>query len=84
MKLLVATIAVAALTSLAVVRSADARCFWNGLDMECHYPAPPPATVYREVYRDVEPVYEPPRIIRREVIERAVGEPPIIYHDYWR
>ena len=81
MKLLVATLAATALTGL-MSHSAEARCFWNGFDVECHYPARPPV-VYREVYREVEPVYEPPRIIHREVIERAVEAPPVIYRD-WR
>ena len=82
MKLLVATLAATALTGLALIHSAEARCFWNGFDIECHYPARPPA-VYREVYREVEPVYEPRRIIRREVIEREVEAPTVIYRD-WR
>jgi hypothetical protein len=81
MKLLVATLAATVLTGLAISHSAEARCFWNGFDVECHYPARPP-TVYREVYREVEP-YEPPPIIHREVIERAVEAPPVIYRD-WR
>ena len=57
MKLLAATLAATALTGLAMVQPAEARCFWNGFDVECHYPARPPA-VYREVYREVEPLYE--------------------------
>lgn len=83
MKLLFATVAATALASLAIIHSAEARCFWNGFDVECHYPVRPPA-VYREVYREVEPVYEAPRIIHREVIERAVEAPPVFYHDDWR
>jgi hypothetical protein len=57
--------------------------------MECHHPAPPPR-VYREVYREIEPVYEAPRIIqrpriiRREIIERVVEDVPVTYHDDWR
>jgi hypothetical protein len=82
MKLLAATIAITALTGFAMSHPADARCFWNGFDMECHYPAPPP-TAYREVYREVEPMYEPPRVIHKEVIERTVEEPPVIYHERW-
>ena len=82
MKLVAAAIAATALLSLASVHSAEARCFWNGFDMECHYLAPPP-TVYREIYREVEPVYERPRVIDREVIERTVEGPPVIYHDEW-
>ena len=82
MKLVVAAIAATALMSLANVHAAEARCFWNGFDMECHHPAPPP-TVYREIYREVEPVYEGPRVIHREVIERTVGGPAVIYHDEW-
>jgi hypothetical protein len=82
MKLLAATLAVTALTGLAMVQPAEAWCFWNGFDVECHYPARPPA-VYREVYREVEPVYEAPRVIHREVIERDVEAPTIIYRD-WR
>ena len=72
-----------------MIHSAEARCFWNGFDMECHYPAPPPR-VYREVYREVESVYEAPRIIqrpriiRREIIERVLEDVPVIYHDDWR
>ena len=83
MKLLFATITATAVTSLALIQPAEARCFWNGFDMECHYPAPPP-TVYREVYRDVEPVYRPPRIIGREIIEQDFDGPPVIYYDDWR
>jgi len=82
MKLVVAAVAATALMSLANLHSAEARCFWNGFDMECHYPASPPA-VYREVYRGVEPVYERPRVIHREVIERTVEGPSVIYHDEW-
>ena len=82
MKLLVATLAATVLTGLAMIPSAEARCFWNGFDVECHYPARPP-TVYREVYREVEPVYEAPRVIHREVIERDVDAPTVIYRD-WR
>ena len=63
MKLLVTTLAATALTGLAMIHSAEARCFWNGFDMECHYPARP------HVYR--------------EVIEREVEAPPVIYRD-WR
>jgi hypothetical protein len=81
MKLLVTTLAATALTGLAMIHSAEARCFWNGFDMECHYPARP--HVYREVYREVEPVYEAPRVIHREVIERDVDAPTVIYRD-WR
>ena len=83
MKLLFATIGATTLASLAMIHSAEARCFWNGFDMECHYPAPPP-TAYREVYTEVEPVYEGPRIVHREVIERTAEAPPVIYHDDWR
>ena len=83
MRLLFATIAATAITSLALIPPAEARCFWNGFDVECHYPARPP-TVYREVYREVEPVYAAPRVIHREIIEHDVDEPPVIYHDYWR
>ena len=82
MKLVAATIAATALTSLGIIHSAEARCFWNGFDMECHYPAPPPMA-YREIYREVEPVYDPPRVIHREIIERTVEGPPVIYHDEW-
>ena len=83
MKLLMGTIAATALTSLVMIHPAEARCFWNGFDTECHYPAPP-STVYREIYRDVEPVYRPPPIIHREIIEQDVDGPPVIYYDNWR
>jgi hypothetical protein len=82
MKFIAAAIAATALTSFGIIHSAEARCFWNGFDIECHYPAPP-RTMYREVYREVEPVYQPPRVIHREVIERAVEGPTVIYHDEW-
>jgi hypothetical protein len=51
--------------------------------MECHYPVRP-HTVYREVYREAEPVYEAPRVIHREVIERTVEAPDVIYQEDWR
>ena len=76
------TIAITALTSLAMIQSAEARCFWNGFDMECHYPAPPP-TAFREIYREVVPLYEPPRVVHREVIERGFEAPPVIYQEGW-
>jgi hypothetical protein len=82
MRLVVAAVAATAPMSLANLHSAEARCFWNGFDMECHYPAPP-TTVYREVYPEVEPVYGRPRVIHREVIERTVEGPSVIYHDEW-
>ena len=34
MKLLAATIALTALTGFAMIHPAEARCFWNGFDME--------------------------------------------------
>lgn len=79
MKLLLTTVAAATLASLATVHPAEAQCFWNGFDMECHYPVQPPR-VY--IYREVEPD-DAPRIIHREVIERRMEAPPIMYED-WR
>jgi hypothetical protein len=82
MKLIAAAIAATALTSFGIIHSAEARCFWNGFDMECHYPASPPTT-YREIYREIEPIYQSPRVVHREIIERAVEGPTVIYHEDW-
>lgn len=78
MKVLLATMAATTLAGLAVIYPAEARCFWNGFDMECHYPVRPPTVHY---YREVEP-YDAPQIIQREVIERRVQAPPAIYDDW--